>query len=219
MSLEPKGWLARLTSGLSRSSDKLAGGFRDLFAKRKLDGDAIEALEELLITADLGVKVAARLAANFSKTRFDKDVDEQEVRKALAADIADLLEPVAKPLNIDTATKPHVILVCGVNGSGKTTTIGKLAASFKQAGHSAMLVAGDTLFLDGCGRMDLPGSDPAAMYRSLHDTLAKVPDSAVLFPGHRYSFEPSATMGQTRQMNYVFKPRSEQQWLMMFGQG
>ncbi len=81
------------------------------------------------------------------------------------------------------------------------------------------LVAGDTLFLDGCGRMDLPGSDPAAMYRSLHDTLAKVPDSAVLFPGHRYSFEPSATMGQTRQMNYVFKPRSEAQWLMMFGQG
>lgn len=144
MSLEPKGWLARLTSGLSRSSDKLAGGFRDLFAKRKLDGDAIEALEELLITADLGVKVAARLAANFSKTRFDKDVDEQEVRKALAADIADLLEPVAKPLNIDTANKPHVILVCGVNGSGKTTTIGKLASSFKQAGHSAMLVAGDT---------------------------------------------------------------------------
>lgn len=81
------------------------------------------------------------------------------------------------------------------------------------------LVAGDTLFLDGCGRMDLPGSDPAAMYRSLHDTLAKVPDSAVLFPGHRYSFEPSATMGQIRQMNYVFKPSSEAQWLMMFGQG
>ena len=81
------------------------------------------------------------------------------------------------------------------------------------------LVAGDTLFLDGCGRMDLPGSDPAAMYRSLHDTLAKVPDSTVLFPGHRYSFEPSATMGQTRQMNYVFKPSSEAQWLMMFGQG
>ncbi|WP_420622259.1 MBL fold metallo-hydrolase [Candidatus Poriferisodalis sp.] len=81
------------------------------------------------------------------------------------------------------------------------------------------LVAGDTLFLDGCGRMDLPGSDPAAMYRSLHDTLAKVPDSTVLFPGHRYSFEPSATMGQTRQMNYVFKPRSEAQWLMMFGRG
>ncbi len=81
------------------------------------------------------------------------------------------------------------------------------------------LVAGDTLFLDGCGRTDLPGSDTAAMYRSLHNTLAKVPDETVLFPGHRYSYEPHATMGHTRQTNYVFKPRSEAQWLMMFGGG
>ena len=81
------------------------------------------------------------------------------------------------------------------------------------------LVAGDTLFLEGCGRMDLPGSDPAAMYRSLHGTLARVPDETVLFPGHLYSPEPSATMGRTRQLNYVFKPRSEAQWLAAFGQG
>ena len=149
MSLEPKGWLARLTSGLSRSSDKLAGGFRDLFAKRNWTATRSRRWKSF-DNRGPGVKVAARLAANFSKTRFDKDVDEQEVRKALAADIADLLEPVAKPLNIDTANKPHVILVCGVNGSGKTTTIGKLAASFKQAGHSAMLVAGDTFPRRGC---------------------------------------------------------------------
>ena len=80
------------------------------------------------------------------------------------------------------------------------------------------LVAGDTLFLEGCGRTDLPGSDAAAMYRSLHHTLARVPDDTVLFPGHRYSFHSSATMGMTREMNYVFKPESEEQWMVMFGQ-
>ena len=79
------------------------------------------------------------------------------------------------------------------------------------------LVAGDTLFLEGCGRTDLPGSDAAAMYHSLHNTLAKVPDDTVLFSGHRYSFHSSATMGMTRETNYVFKPESEEQWLMMFG--
>ena len=80
------------------------------------------------------------------------------------------------------------------------------------------LVAGDTLFLEGCGRTDLPGSDAAAMYHSLHHTLAKIPDDTVLFPGHRYSFHSSATMGMTREMNYVFKPESEEQWMMMFSQ-
>ena len=80
------------------------------------------------------------------------------------------------------------------------------------------LVAGDTLFLEGCGRTDLPGSDAAAMYHSIHHTLAKVPDDTVLFPGHRYSFHSSATMGMTREMNYVFKPDSQEQWMMMFGQ-
>ena len=79
------------------------------------------------------------------------------------------------------------------------------------------LVAGDTLFLDGCGRTDLPGGDPTQLYDSLTHRLAKVPDDTVLFPGHLYSAEPSATMGETRQWNYVFKPRSEAEWLAMFG--
>jgi len=79
------------------------------------------------------------------------------------------------------------------------------------------LVAGDTLFLEGCGRLDLPGGDPAAMYESLTQKLAKVPDDAILFPGHQYSMEPSASMGDTRRMNYVFRPKTAEQWLMMFG--
>jgi len=79
------------------------------------------------------------------------------------------------------------------------------------------LVAGDTLFLEGCGRTDLPGGDPRALYESLTQKLAKVPDDAVLFPGHLYSVEPSATMGETRKWNYVFRPRTEAEWLAMFG--
>ena len=79
------------------------------------------------------------------------------------------------------------------------------------------LVSGDTLFLQGCGRTDLPGGDPAALYESLTTKLAKVPDHAVLFPGHLYSPEPSAAMGDTRATNYVFRPKSLDQWLTMFG--
>jgi fused signal recognition particle receptor len=141
---ENGGWFGRLKRGLSRSSSKLAGGINDLFTKRKLDDAAIEELEDLLITADLGVGTAARLAANFAKTRFDKEVDADEVKSVLADDVAEILAPVARPLEIDGAHKPHVVLVCGVNGSGKTTTIAKLARRFKLEGKSVVLAAADT---------------------------------------------------------------------------
>jgi len=79
------------------------------------------------------------------------------------------------------------------------------------------LVAGDTLFLEGCGRTDLPGSDPIAMYDSINNRLSQVPDDAVLFPGHLYSADPSQSMGETRRSNYVFRPRSLDEWTTMFG--
>ncbi|MBT3358616.1 MAG: signal recognition particle-docking protein FtsY [Rhodospirillales bacterium] len=138
------GWLDRLKRGLGRSSSKIAGGITDLFTKRKLDAAAIEELEELLITADLGVATSARLAAEFAKTRFGKEVDADEVKGALADDIAAILEPVAKPLILDPGKSPHVILVCGVNGSGKTTTIAKLAGQYRKQGLSVVLAAADT---------------------------------------------------------------------------
>ncbi len=138
------GWFQRLKAGLTRSSSKLGDGISGIFTKRKLDDQALEELEELLITADLGVTTSARLAANLAKTRFDKDVDPQEVREALAADITQILEPVAKPLVLDPAKKPNVVLVVGVNGSGKTTTIGKLATHYRAQGLSVRLAAGDT---------------------------------------------------------------------------
>jgi fused signal recognition particle receptor len=138
------GWFKRLTQGLAKSSDKLTGGIAAIFTKRRLDDEAIEELEELLIASDLGVKTASKLTANLRRTRFGKDVSDEEVRTALAEDIAEILTPVAKPLEIDQSNRPHVVLVVGVNGSGKTTTIGKLAQYHREQGLNVMLAAGDT---------------------------------------------------------------------------
>ena len=142
---EPRGgWLARLRGGLRRSSERLADGIGGIFTGRKLDGAAVEGLEELLIAADLGPATAARLAAGIATTRFGKAVTAEEVRDALAGEIAAILEPADRPLALDPAHRPHVILVVGVNGTGKTTTIGKLAHQLRRDGRSVMLCAGDT---------------------------------------------------------------------------
>ena len=138
------GWFGRLKAGLSRTSSKLGEGITGLFTKRKLDQAALDELEDLLIGADLGVGPAARFVAELKKNRFDKEIAPEEVRAALAESIARVLEPVARPLAIDPAHKPHVILVCGVNGSGKTTTIGKLARQLREQGRTVVLAAGDT---------------------------------------------------------------------------
>ncbi|MDE0813085.1 MAG: signal recognition particle-docking protein FtsY [Alphaproteobacteria bacterium] len=137
-------WLGRLKAGLTKTSSQIGGGIADIFRKRRLDDAAIQELEDLLITSDLGLDAAARLVGNLKKTRFGKEVSDQEVRAALATDIADILSPIAIPLEIDVARKPHVVLVVGVNGSGKTTTIGKFARLYKAQGLDVMLAAGDT---------------------------------------------------------------------------
>ncbi|GIK97448.1 MAG: hypothetical protein BroJett029_16570 [Alphaproteobacteria bacterium] len=139
-----RGWLSRLREGLTRSSNKIADGITGIFTKRKLDEAALEELEELLIAADLGPATAAKLVANLAKTRFGKEVTPEEVRGALAADIAQILVPVATPLALAPGTKPTVVLVVGVNGSGKTTTIGKLAKQYRDEGRKVVLAAGDT---------------------------------------------------------------------------
>ncbi|MEC8155121.1 MAG: signal recognition particle receptor subunit alpha, partial [Pseudomonadota bacterium] len=133
---ERKSWLARLTGGLAKSSARLTGGIVGAFNRRKLDDDALEELEEALIMADFGAAPAAKIVADFAKTRFDKEVTDEEIREALAEQITKMLLPVEIPLEIDTGNAPHVILVVGVNGSGKTTTIGKLSQHFTDAGHS-----------------------------------------------------------------------------------
>ncbi|WP_299378508.1 signal recognition particle-docking protein FtsY [uncultured Kiloniella sp.] len=138
------GWFSRLKAGLSRSSSKLGDGIGGIFTKKKLDDESIEELEELLITSDLGVATATKLTENLAKTRFNKDVEPLEISETLAEDIATILEPVAIPLNVDRSKSPHIILMVGVNGSGKTTTIGKLATQYKAQGLNVMLAAGDT---------------------------------------------------------------------------
>lgn len=138
------GFFSRLKEGLSRSTAKITESITAVFKKRRLDDEALEELEDLLLGADLGVDAAKRVIAEFRRTRFGKEVTDEEIKQALAEEIAAILTPVALPLVLDPAKKPHVVLVVGVNGTGKTTTIGKLAQLYKDEGKRVVLCAGDT---------------------------------------------------------------------------
>lgn len=143
--VQPKrSWWRRLRDGLSRTSSALTTGISDLFTKRKLDAATLEDLEDILIQADLGLSTSARIAKAVGEGRYDKQIEPEEVKAILAREVEAILTPVAMPLAIDATKKPFVILMVGVNGSGKTTTIGKLAAKFRAEGKSVMLAAGDT---------------------------------------------------------------------------
>jgi len=137
-------WWQRLTGGLKRTSSALGGALSDLVAKRKLDAATIAEIKDVLIRADLGPDAADRIAAALAAGRHDKAISAAEVNAVVAAEIEKVLAPVARPLLIEAAHKPFVILVAGVNGSGKTTTIGKLASRFAAEGRSVMLAAADT---------------------------------------------------------------------------
>jgi fused signal recognition particle receptor len=137
-------WWRRLSNGLKRTSSSLGTAVADLVTKRKLDRAMLEEIEDVLLRADLGTAVAARVAEAVGAGRYDKAISADEVKSVVATEVEKVLAPVALPLVIDPARKPFVILVVGVNGSGKTTTIGKLAAKFSGEGRSVMLAAGDT---------------------------------------------------------------------------
>ncbi|WP_094283677.1 signal recognition particle-docking protein FtsY [Brucella ceti] len=142
---EPKlSWFERLRRGLARSSSSLSDSIGGIFTKRKLDDDTLQDLEDVLIQADLGLETAMRVTDALASGRYGKDVSGEEVRAIMSAEIEKVLAPVAKPLELDLSHKPHVILVVGVNGTGKTTTIGKLAAKLTAGGLKVMLAAGDT---------------------------------------------------------------------------
>lgn len=172
---EKKSWWQRLTGGLKRTSSALGTAIADLVTKRKLDGAMVEEIEEALIRADLGVAAAARIAAAVGEGRYDKDVSPDEVKAIVAAEIEKTLAPHAAPLTIGGAS-PFVILVTGVNGSGKTTTIGKLAAKFAGEGKKVVLAAGDTFRAAAIDQLKIwgqrtgaqviarePGSDAASL--------------------------------------------------------
>ena len=190
MSERPGGWLARLKAGLSRTSSTLGSGIGGIFARGRLDDEALEELEELLILGDMGAATAAELTQALAREKFGKDVSAEEIRSALADEIAAILEPVAQPFAISPAAKPHVVLVAGVNGTGKTTTVGKLASQFRADGLSVMLVAADTFRAAAVEQLkiwgertscpvvarDGAGGDPAGL---AYDALVRARDEGV----------------------------------------
>ena len=171
------GWISRLRSGLSRSSAKLAGDIGGIFTSRRIDAATLDELEDALIMADLGVATAGKLRDAIAERRFEADAGGDEVRAALAETIAEMLEPVARPLSdIFQDGGLRVVLVAGVNGTGKTTTIGKLAARFAEEGKSVVLAAADTFRAAAIDQLKLwgeragvpvvageQGGDPAAI--------------------------------------------------------
>jgi fused signal recognition particle receptor len=192
MSEKPKRWLSRLRDGLGKSSDRLIDGISNIFSDRPIDSKTLEELEDLLILADLGVDTARKLIEKLSKRRFTADVITSDIRKALANDIVEILDPVARPLTqLSKPTKgPQVILVVGTNGTGKTTTIGKLAKRFKEEKKSVVMAAGDTFRAAAVDQLKLwgektdatvisksTGADPAAVaYEALEYAIAKEKD-------------------------------------------
>jgi len=180
------GAFGRLRAGLARSAAKLTESLGTLFTRRRLDDDALEELEETLIAADLGLAASRRIVEQFRRTRFGRDVTDAEIKEALAEEIAAILAPVAKSWAPDPARRPHVVLVVGVNGSGKTTTIGKIAASLKAEGRTVMLAAGDTFRAAAVRQLEIwgeragvpvvtarEGADPAALaYEALEKARA-----------------------------------------------
>jgi fused signal recognition particle receptor len=180
-------WWQRLSGGLKRSSSALGDAISNLVSKRKLDAAAIEDLENELIRADLGVETAARITKALSEGRYDKDIASDEVKAVLAGEIEKSLAPIAKPLEI--TGRPFVILVVGVNGSGKTTTIGKLSARYRAQGKSVLLAAGDTFRAAAIDQLKIwgersgasvvvrsPGSDPAGL---MFDAVTQARDEGI----------------------------------------
>lgn len=133
----------KLGLGLKKSSDKISGGLTDIFNKKKLNAAALEELEELLLTSDMGVKATNALLADFAAQKQDKDITDEEIRRLLAQKIEDILKPCEQEFSVESA-KPYIILMVGVNGAGKTTTIGKLAAKLQAQGKKVSFIAGDT---------------------------------------------------------------------------
>lgn len=144
---EGPGWsgmFARLKAGLTRTASVLSDGLTGLLTKKRLDAETIEGLEEALIRADLGSDLARRLAAEIAEGRYDAEISEKEIREHLASAIARVMQQAARPFAVDSTRKPFVVLVAGVNGTGKTTTIGKIASKLRSEGLSVKLAAGDT---------------------------------------------------------------------------
>lgn len=218
MSETQTGWLRRLTAGLKRSSSAIKERLAAIVKRRRLDQETLDELEETLIMADLGVDTARELIASLKKERFGKDVSEEEVRSFLAERIAAILEPYAQPIPHRPRYRPQVVLVCGVNGTGKTTTIGKLAKQAKDAGLSVLLAACDTFRAAAVEqlaiwgeRVGVPvvrgreGADPAGLaYSALERARAEGTDLLLIDTAGRLH-NKQALMDELRKIVRVLK--------------
>ncbi|MBY0293639.1 MAG: signal recognition particle-docking protein FtsY [Alphaproteobacteria bacterium] len=148
-------WIKRLKDGLKKSSSRLSAGITTLITHRKLDDETLEELEDLLITSDLGVATARDLVQKLSQKKYNQNITPEEIRVVFAEEIEALLNPYAFPLIPKKSSTPYVVLVLGVNGSGKTTTIGKLAKQWKDQGYQLSLVAGDTFRAAAIEQLDI----------------------------------------------------------------
>lgn len=187
---EKTSWLSRLKKGLAKTSGRLAEGITGIFTRRKLDKAALEELEELLISTDIGVQTAGEITAALAKDKFDKDITPEEIRQAVADHVASILAPLAVPVDIDSTRKPYIVLVVGVNGNGKTTTIGKMAHLLQNNGWKVMLAAADTFRAAAASQLDIwaqragceviagqDGGDAASVaYRAIEEARAKGAD-------------------------------------------
>ena len=173
---QAEGWTDRLFGGLRKTSEKLTENLAGIIGVNRLNEDQLDELEDALILSDLGPRAAARIRGRLAEARFEKDADEQAIRRAMADEIAAILRPVAKPLEVTAFPRPQILLIIGVNGSGKTTTIAKLAHLFAEQDYSVMLAAGDTFRAAAIGqlgiwadRLGIPiikgpeGGDPASI--------------------------------------------------------
>ncbi len=148
-----EGWRTKLFGGLKKSSTKLTGNISGLVTKAKLDDAVLDDIEEALIVSDLGPETALQIRDKIAEERFDKDLDDDGIRNIIKNEIADILSPIAKPIEIDAFPRPQVILVIGVNGVGKTTTIAKMANLFLEQDYGVMLAAGDTFRAAAIGQL------------------------------------------------------------------
>ena len=217
-SAEPKGWFAKLRAGLSRSSEKLGDGLAAVFTRSKLDDAMLLEIEEALIGADLGPAMAARITAKLSAEKYDMAVTEAEVRAVVADEIERVLAPVARPLEVTAFPRPHTILVVGVNGSGKTTTIAKLAHLFQEQDYRVMLAAGDTFRAAAIeqlqiwgGRIDAPviaskvGADAAGLaFEALDKARASGRDVLIIDTAGRLQ-NKSGLMDELAKIKRVMK--------------
>jgi fused signal recognition particle receptor len=212
------GWWRRLSAGLARTSTSIGDAIGDLVRKRKLDAATLGELEDALIRADLGVETATRIAAAVGEGRYDKTIAADEVKAILAAEVEKVLAPVARPLVVDAGAKPFVLLVAGVNGSGKTTTIGKLAAKFRAEGRTVVLAAGDTFRAAAIDQLKIwgarahvpviarePGADAAGVaFEALSSAKAQGADILIVDTAGRLQ-NKAVLMGELEKIVRVMK--------------